>query len=151
MSPYPPPPPTTLSHPPHFLSHDQLTYDPLYISASSIPQLLHSLPPDSLVTLAIFQMTSPVLGGDPGKLGTFEGGENERLAQEWSSGSEDEGGPSPTPAPAPTLTIRHSPLPLSENDMAAVERLVEEWTSGSESESGPAPPQHNPSFWSCHS
>ena len=47
-------------------------------------------------------------GGDPGKLGTFEGEENkalvQRLAQEWSSGSED--------------------------DMAAVERLAEEWTSG---------------------
>ena len=28
---------TTLTHPPHFLSYDQLMYDPLYISASSIP------------------------------------------------------------------------------------------------------------------
>ena len=83
MSPYPPPL-TTLSHPPHFSSHDQLMYDPLYISASSIPQLLQSSPPDSLVTLAIFQMTSPVLGGDPGKLGTFEGEENEALVVFWS-------------------------------------------------------------------
>ena len=83
-------------------------------------------------------MTSPVPGGDPGKLGTFEGEENEalvqRLAQEWSSGSEDEGGPSLAPA----LTIHHLPLPLSKNDMAVMERLVEEWTSGSESESRPA-------------
>ena len=139
MSPYPPPP-TTVSQPPHVWSHNQLTYDPLYISASSIPQLLQSLPPDLLVTLAIFWTTSPVPGGDPGKLGTFEGEENkalvQRLAQEWSSGSEDEGGPSLASALA--LTICHSPLPLSENDMAAVERWVEEWTSGSESESGPA-------------
>ena len=138
-----PPPPTTLSHPPHFSSHDQLMYDPLYISASSIPQLLQGLPPDLLVTLAIFWTTSPVPGGDPGKLGTFEGEENEalvqRLVQEWSSDSEDEGGPSPALALALALTIRHSPLPLSKNDTAVVERLAEEWTSGSESESGPAP------------
>ena len=84
-------------------------------------------------------MTSPVPGGDPGKLGTFEGEENEalvqRLVQEWSSGSEDEGGLAPTLS----LTICRSPLPLSKNDMAAVERLAEEWTSGSESESRSAP------------
>ena len=114
-------------------------YDPLYISASSIPQLLQSLPTDSLVTLAIFWVASPVLGGDPGRFRTFEGEESEalvqRLAQEWSSGSEDEGGL----APAPALTIHCSPLPLSENDRAAVQRLAEEWTSGSENESGPAP------------
>ena len=141
-----PPPPTTLSHPPHFLSHDQLTYDPLHISASSIPQLLQSSPPDLLVTPAIFQTTSPVPGGDPGKLGTFEGEENEalvqRLAQEWSSGSEDKGGPSPALA----LTICCSPLPLSKNDTAAVERLAEEWTSGSESEIGRAPHNTIPHF-----
>ena len=80
-------------------------------------------------------MTTPVPGGDPGKLGTFEGEENkalvQRLVQEWSSGSEDEGGLA--------LTICCLPLPLSENDMAAVERLAEKWASGSESESGPAP------------
>ena len=86
-------------------------------------------------------MTSPVPGGDPGKLWTFESEENkalvQRLAQEWSLGSEDEEGPAPALEQA--LTICYSPLPLSENNMAAVEKLAKEWTSGSENESGPAP------------
>ena len=112
-----------------------------FIFLPDIPQLLQSFPVDLLVTLAIFWMTSLVLGGDPGKLGTFEGEENEalvqRLAQEWSSGSEDEGGLALALGLA--LTICHSPLPLSKNDTSVVERLAEEWASGSESESGPAP------------
>ena len=119
-----------------FLSHCMTPF--IFLPPPS-HNFLQSLPADSLVTLAIFWMASPVLGGDPGRLGTFEGEENEalvqRLAQEWSSGSEDERGL----APALALTIHCSPLPLSENDKAAVQRLAEEWTSGSENESGPAP------------
>ena len=130
---------TTLTHPPHFSRYDQLMYDPLHISAPFVPHLLQSLLADSIGTQAIFKMTSPVAGGDSGKLGTVEGEENEalvqRLAQEWSSGSEDEG----RPAPAPAQPMDSSTLPLSEHDLTGVESVVEEWTSESENEGGPAP------------
>ena len=76
-----PPPPTTLTHPPHFSRYDQLMYDPLYISAPSIPQMLHTLPAISVGAPAIIQTTSPVLHGDLGKLWTCEGEANETAVQ----------------------------------------------------------------------
>lgn len=132
-----PPPPTTFTYPGYFESNDQLIYDPLHISASSIPQLLHTSPPDSVGAAAVVKDASALPGGDIGPVWTFGGGDHDAsvqwLAQQWSSASEDEG------QPAPARSISPSRLPMSEDDEASVTRLAQEWTSGSEDEGEPAP------------